>query len=330
MERWQAEKLISRDEHEQEECGQDIRDTFHLADFFVADEENDTKLSNSVNRCLDLLFGHPHISPTFNEFAMFMAFASSLRSADLCRQVGAVIARDREILATGANGCPTAGGGLYWPDFVGNKIDDAARGPDHKRGIDSNISERTELIESLLTKLPGNSEAVAKVLRTSRLQDITEYGRSVHAEMEALLACARSNLSSMGATLYCTTFPCHNCAKHIIASGIKEVIYVEPYPKSKALKLHDDAITMGKVGPTEKKVRFKPFVGIGPRHFFNLFSTRMSDGRPIERKNDDDGRAVDWNPGSAKPRIQMLPFAHRRFEGAAIAYLKRLMNGGTR
>ncbi|MDN3612645.1 hypothetical protein QWZ16_23945 [Vibrio ostreicida] len=26
-------------------------------------------------------------------------------------------------------------------------------------------------------------------------------------------------------------FPCHNCAKHIVASGIKRVVYVEPYPK---------------------------------------------------------------------------------------------------
>ena len=48
---------------------------------------------------------------------MFMAFASALRSADLSRQIGAVIAHDNEIIATGANDCPKSGGGLYWPEY---------------------------------------------------------------------------------------------------------------------------------------------------------------------------------------------------------------------
>lgn len=44
------------------------------------------------------------------------------------------------------------------------------------------------------------------------------------------------------ATLYSTTYPCHGCAKHIVAAGISEVVYYEPYPKSRALALHDDSI----------------------------------------------------------------------------------------
>ncbi|TMQ08861.1 MAG: hypothetical protein E6J90_35770 [Deltaproteobacteria bacterium] len=35
---------------------------------------------------------------------------------------------------------------------------------------------------------------------------------------------------------------CHNCAKHIVASGIRRVVYVEPYVKSQAVQLHGDAI----------------------------------------------------------------------------------------
>ena len=46
---------------------------------------------------------------------------------------------------------------------------------------------------------------------------------TAHAEMEALLSCARSGVSTRGATLYSTTFPCHNCAKHIIAAGVARV-----------------------------------------------------------------------------------------------------------
>ncbi|WP_339916420.1 deaminase [Photorhabdus stackebrandtii] len=64
----------------------------------------------------------------------------------------------------------------------------------------------------------------------------------MHAEIEAILACARSNVSIYNGILYCTTFPCHNCAKHIVASGIRRVIYIEPYPKSKVFDFHPDSI----------------------------------------------------------------------------------------
>jgi len=325
MTRWQAEKLVERDEHEPGEYGQDTRGTFHLADFFVADENNDDKLRNSVHRCLDVVFGNPHLTPTFNEFAMFMAFASAVRSADLSRQVGAVIARDNDILSTGANDCPAAGGGLYWPTFVGDRIDDHPRGRDYKRGFDSNSIEKEELIKDIQAGFPAEMRGRAgKILRQSRIRDITEYGRVVHAEMEALLACARSRVSSVGATLYSTTFPCHNCAKHIIAAGIDQVIYVEPYPKSKAFKFHDDSITAGKVEPPEKKVRFKPFIGIGPRLFFDLFSLSLSDGRRIERK-DKNGYSSKWVPALASPRIPILPFSYRPFEKNAVGYVKELI-----
>lgn len=321
----QAQELITRDEHEQEDYGQHTRDTFHLADFFLADEHNDDKLRYSIQRCLDLIFGNPTITPTFNEFAMFMAFAASLRSADLSRQVGAVVAKGTDILSTGANDCPSPGGGLYWPSFVGNQIDDTARGRDYKRGFDSNAIEKAKLIAGIVEKFPEQErERARSILDGSAINDLTEYGRVVHAEMEALLACARRNITSRGATLYCTTFPCHNCAKHIIAAGIEQVIYIEPYPKSKALDFHDDAVTTEKVEGGDERVRFKPFIGVGPRQFFDLFSLSLSAGRPIERKSED-GRAVAWRAVDATPRVQMLPVAHRKFEEHAADYLRTLV-----
>jgi deoxycytidylate deaminase len=117
MERARAEELIRRDEDEVEGHGQHTRDTFHLADFFIHLSDQDLSWKNSLWRILDLVFLNPYITPHFDEYAMFMAFASALRSADLSRQVGAVIARDNEILATGANDCPKPGGGLYWPKY---------------------------------------------------------------------------------------------------------------------------------------------------------------------------------------------------------------------
>jgi hypothetical protein len=97
---------------------------------------------------------------------------------------------------------------------------------------------------------------------------------------------------------------------------------VEPYPKSKALEFHDDAATVGKLDG-EKKVRFKPFIGVGPRQFFELFSLSMSSGREIDRKNKD-GSVFAWKMKDASPRVPMLPVAHRRFEDLAAQYVKGL------
>ncbi|MCZ5321339.1 hypothetical protein O5699_00900 [Escherichia coli] len=64
-----------------------------------------------------MLFGNPFITPTFDEYAMYMAFSSALRSADLSRQVGAVLAKNYAIMSTGANDVPKSGGGLYLAIF---------------------------------------------------------------------------------------------------------------------------------------------------------------------------------------------------------------------
>jgi hypothetical protein len=53
------------------------------------------------------------------------------------------------------------------------------------------------------------------------------------------------------------------------------------------------------------KVPFVPFLGIGPRRYFDLFSLHLSGGYPIERKLD--GKLVEWNRLTAKPRMQMPP-----------------------
>ncbi|MBF4222540.1 cytidine deaminase, partial [Vibrio anguillarum] len=129
------------------------------------------------------------VTPTFDEFAMFMAFSSSLRSADLSRQVGAVMTKNKNIIATGANDIPQAGGGLYWPEYdsKGERIVDKEGGRDWKRGYDSNAHEKKMIINDILDTLPDDEhkEPLRKLLSTSRIKDITEYGRVVHAEMEA-------------------------------------------------------------------------------------------------------------------------------------------------
>jgi hypothetical protein len=74
--------------------------------------------------------------------------------------------------------------------------------------------------------------------------------------------------------LYTTTFPCHECTRHVIAAGVQRVVYIEPYPKSLAPQLHDDAIAIDEDTPPHHKVRFEPFVGVGPRKYMELFTAR--------------------------------------------------------
>ena len=223
----QADELINRDENEERKSGQKTRDTYHLADFFVnQDGDKGKKLAHTLQSFLDLIFSDPYKNPTFDEFAMFMAFNSSVRSSDLSRQVGAVLSRDKHILSVGCNDVPQFGGGLYWAELNGyGEIVDKPKGKDYTRKVDPNKKIQEVIIDNEKLK------KLEDVLKKSSISDLTEFGRVVHAEMEAILSCGRNGIPTKDSTLYCTTFPCHNCAKHIVASGIKRVVYVEPYPK---------------------------------------------------------------------------------------------------
>jgi deoxycytidylate deaminase len=317
----ELDRLIARDDKEAGDFGQRTRDVFELADAFVTTDDT-ARLSEQLSRTLDLLFSKPVVSPTADEYAMFLAYAASLRSADLSRQVGAVIANEQgDIVATGANDVPRFGGGLYWP------TDDDKR--DYILGEDSNEVEKRKIVLSVMKKLaPGGKEdddaliqSGSKLLKDTGILNITEYGRAVHAEMEAILSAARNGISIRGSTLYSTTYPCHNCAKHIVAAGISKVKYIEPYPKSYATKLHGDSIEANGEG-TLNKVQFEPFVGVGPRRFVDLFSIGLSSGRNLVRKAD--GRLIEWNRETSELRVPMAPLSYLEAELVLVTELARI------
>ena len=119
---------------------------------------------------------------TWEEYFMTVCLDIAKRSSCLSRQVGAVIVKDKRILATGYNGSPQGIETCY----------------------DKGYCIRKE---------------------------------STSGEMNAILQCARVGVSCESATLYVTTFPCINCMKAIINSGINTIIYLEDYdaPLSKKL-----------------------------------------------------------------------------------------------
>ena len=135
------------------------------------------------------------------------------------------------------------------------------------------------------------------VLKGATATGILEFGRSVHAEMAAITTAARLGISLHGANLYVTTFPCHICARHIVASGIRNVFYIEPYPKSRAKKLHGDSILIDPITPSEKMVNFQPFRGIAPSRYFELFDSGDS-------RKDGNGKVPPWKITNGTPRFQ--------------------------
>ncbi len=59
----------------------------------------------------------------------------------------------------------------------------------------------------------------------------------LHAEANAITKVAKSNNSSLGATLYVTTSPCLECAKLIIQAGISRVVFTDKYRLEDGLDL---------------------------------------------------------------------------------------------
>lgn len=326
-----AHQLIERDAGEEIKHGQQVRKTFYLADCFIEapgwDDDSIASTTTQLERYIDLLFGRVIATPTLDEYGMFLAHGAALRSADLSRQVGAAVLTARgEVLGLGANEVPAAGGGQYW----GGDGDDR----DFIRGYDSNEKIKLECLEEVLEHLhptweslqPSEKEEhvadIAAKLSGTRLMNLTEFGRAVHAEMEAILAAARVGVSTRGQILYTTTFPCHNCAKHIVGAGLTRAVYIEPYAKSLADRLHGDSIAFS-FTDEEDKVAFEPFLGVAPRMYSALFSTMDPEGRRLRRK--EEGGNLRTDPVGLKTFA--TPLTHIDREAIAAAYLDQVVEG---
>ncbi len=289
-------QLIDRDSGEELEHGQTVRDTFPRADCFVRAGIENSDMSERIQRLLDLIFRTKVITPTIAETAMYQAASAAGNSACLSRQVGAAITDAAgEMLAIGWNDVPQFGGGLYKSSAVGGD-----KRCFNWKGICHNDEEKDLLAEKVVTVLrdAGLVEGAQVgraigALRASPIRALIEFSRSIHAEMHALLSAGHSAGARIrGGTVYCTTYPCHSCARHLVAAGVQAVYYIEPYRKSQAVKLHEDAITEHEeaVG----KMRILPFDGVSPSRFLEFF--QMAD-QPRKRE----GKVISRNPCDAVP-----------------------------
>lgn len=68
-----------------------------------------------------------------------------------------------------------------------------------------------------------------------------ELCRALHAEQNAIIQAAKYGINIDGACIYVTTQPCVICAKMIINSGIKRIVYRGEYPDELAMQLLNEA-----------------------------------------------------------------------------------------
>jgi cytidine deaminase len=309
--KWDVEaiELLRRDQSEAPPYGQNVRDTFHRADLFV-DAGLEANLRPQFDRLLEILLANPFKAPTKDEFALFEANGAARMSAEPGRQVGAALVNDQgEIIALGTNEVPRPGGGVYREGSNEPGIPDQREfrfgANDEERGVDTNDRMQREIANEIAVALNGDErqwlredvdpDELLAVILTTRLGDLTEFGRAMHAEMSAIVDAARNGRAIAGASIYVTTFPCHNCARHIVGVGIRNCVFLAPYEKSQAAMLHSDALDVARSVPDVAKVSFEPFVGVAPSRYAELFTW--------SKRKEDDGTLLTWDPRTAKPRF---------------------------
>ena len=268
--------FVDRDAEDSENrCGQQVNDTFHRSDYFVdntpsRENEEQFTLPDELKRLFDIVFTGKIHRPRSDERGMYHAHAAAMRSSCLSRQVGASIMDSKGgLVSVGANEVPKFGGGSY--DESSTNDDRCFR----TRKECSNTVEQANIIRQIFDQLKSaellsgaaTENMLGEALKPTRVRALIEFSRSVHAEMDALLGLVRSGTKLPDkSVLFSTTYPCHNCARHIVAAGVRKVVYLEPYAKSMAISLHDDSIADNK---SEKesagKVRFIPYQGVSPR-----------------------------------------------------------------
>ncbi len=260
-----------------------------------------TSIFNKLLRYLSLIVDPGCTKPTTEEMFMNMAFTMAMKSNCISRKVGAVIEGGKGYLV-GAGWNDVGEGQLS----CGLRYIKDLRLPEYANCIEamkkkrekSDISDE-EIVKNLIEKY-GNENCcfclkndLSKAELISKLDKIVndteigdeskrlyeeikeklnikrlEFCKALHAEENAIIQTAK--IGGMGlkdAKIYITTYPCELCAKKIQQSGIKEILYVEPYPKvlSENLFLKDGI----------QKVSVRQFEGVKAYAYMKLFKPSL-------------------------------------------------------
>jgi dCMP deaminase len=142
----------------------------------------------------------PYKRPSWDESHMMAAISAATRTSCLVRAVGAVLVKDKRVVAGGYNGAPP-------------KITSCLQTGEcsYKRAAYTEWQENG-----------GNLDVLYDTFKP--------FCIAAHAEANAIAQCAIMGVSTHGCTLYVTNFPCPNCVReNIILCGITEVVVWKEY-----------------------------------------------------------------------------------------------------
>ena len=261
----QFEEDDQRDQGEEEAWGQQVGRCVDNADVLVLNDaqldefERDEILKPRLERFVSIIEGRNIEYASTDEVLMNLAFAASHGSKCLKRQVGAVIARGAEPLATGYNENPD---GLLpcVEQFQGTCFRDRIR-HDHFKSL-AEEGRRCPYCGEPLARVPAPPwlcENCGQSLDRAFFPDrAMAWCTALHAEERAIINSRGTDLG--GAVIYSTTAPCTLCAEKIIHAGIAEVVFVDAYPDKNGLLLFDKA-----------GVATRLFEGVRSRNFHRYF-----------------------------------------------------------
>ena len=125
---------------------------------------------------------------------------------------------------------------ISWEEyFMGIALLISSRSPSKRLKVGSVIVKDNRIISAGYNGFPSGTPHIS-IMRDDHEQN------TLHAEQNAIADAARRGTPIQDSTIYITHYPCINCTKFIIASGIKEIIYYDNYRNDEIVnKLLEDA-----------------------------------------------------------------------------------------
>lgn len=251
-------------------------------EFLEEETATSVDLDRQLVKFISLLFQPGIITPTAFERNMQIAFNAKINSGCISRQVGAVITDQNHAVKS-----------IGWNDVAANQIPcnlrnlaDIVNGKndehfsDFEKGLNGEYDDgesfkkkvKSELESIELEKLNGKNCAFCFKTFHNVFEGKSNqvHTRSLHAEENAMLQLTKYGGQGVeNGILYTTASPCELCSKKAFQLGIKEIIYIDPYPgiatkhilKSGKTKKSNPTLKMfrGAVGSTFHKL-YEPII----------------------------------------------------------------------
>lgn len=271
-----GEELV--DKFNNDFVGQNVKRCIEISDIHIFNPRNELKNNNVLKAQLIWYFSlilHPGlITPTSMERVMQIAYTAKSNSGCISRKVGAAITdNDNSIKAIGWN--DVASGqvpcSLRSVDGLLNKFDPVIYS-EYERNNESFRNAAVKKYSNIIAsseQLGGrNLSYCFKDLKNSIDSKSNQvHTRSLHAEESAFLQLTKYGGTGInGGKLYTTASPCELCAKKAYQLGIKEIIYIDPYPGI----ARDHILSIGTNPP--KLIQFMGAVGKG---YHQLYDSAM-------------------------------------------------------